>query len=60
MVAVATRSPSQRSQCPHQTKISTVMLTPLTLIYAENGRGKTMLAAILRSLSTGESALIES
>lgn len=34
-------------------------LSPLTLIYAENGRGKTTLAAILRSLSTGESALIE-
>lgn len=34
-------------------------LTPLTLIYAENGRGKTTLATILRSLSTGESALIE-
>ena len=29
-----------------------------TLIYAENGRGKTTLAAILRSLSTGEPAPI--
>lgn len=28
-------------------------LRPLTLIYAENGRGKTTLAAILRSLATG-------
>lgn len=27
----------------------------LTLIYAENGRGKTTLAAVLRSLTTGES-----
>jgi wobble nucleotide-excising tRNase len=34
-------------------------LGPLTLVYAENGRGKTTLAAILRSLSTGDSALIE-
>jgi wobble nucleotide-excising tRNase len=34
-------------------------LTPLSLIYAENGRGKTTLAAILRSLSTGNVALIE-
>jgi wobble nucleotide-excising tRNase len=28
-------------------------LAPLTLIYAENGRGKTTLSAILRSLATG-------
>lgn len=34
-------------------------LTPLTLIYAENGRGKTTLAAILRSLSTGDAGLIQ-
>lgn len=34
-------------------------LTPLTLVYAENGRGKTTLATILRSLSTGNAALIE-
>jgi wobble nucleotide-excising tRNase len=34
-------------------------MTPLTLVYAENGRGKTTLAAILRSLSIGEPALIE-
>ena len=32
-----------------------ILLAPLTLIYAENGRGKTMLAAILRSLATGDS-----
>lgn len=36
-----------------------IALTPLTLVYAENGRGKTTLAAILRSLSTGDPALIE-
>jgi wobble nucleotide-excising tRNase len=29
-------------------------LAPLTLIYAENGRGKTTLSAILRSLATGD------
>ena len=29
-------------------------LSKLSLIYAENGRGKTTLAAILRSLSTGD------
>jgi wobble nucleotide-excising tRNase len=29
-------------------------LAKLTLVYAENGRGKTTLSAILRSLSTGE------
>ena len=27
-----------------------ILLSPLSLIYAENGRGKTTLAAILRSL----------
>src|SRR6266404_708558 len=34
---------------------STVPLARLTVVYAENGRGKTTLAAILRSLATGES-----
>jgi wobble nucleotide-excising tRNase len=29
-------------------------LSKLSLIYAENGRGKTTLAAILRSLNTGD------
>lgn len=33
-------------------------LTKLTVIYAENGRGKTTLAAILRSLGNGDSLLI--
>lgn len=33
-------------------------LTKLTLVYAENGRGKTTLAAILRSLGSGGAALI--
>lgn len=32
---------------------------PLTLIYAENGRGKTTLGAIFRSLATGESNWVE-
>jgi wobble nucleotide-excising tRNase len=32
---------------------ATLALAPLTLIYAENGRGKTTLSAILRSLATG-------
>ena len=31
-----------------------VQLARLTLVYAENGRGKTTLAAILRSLATGD------
>src|SRR6266545_2403970 len=31
-----------------------IALTPLTFVYAENGRGKTTLAAILRSLATGD------
>ncbi|NBC11460.1 MAG: AAA family ATPase, partial [Planctomycetes bacterium] len=31
-----------------------IALTRLTLVYAENGRGKTTLAAILRSLGTGD------
>jgi wobble nucleotide-excising tRNase len=35
-----------------------IPLTKLTLIYAENGRGKTTLAAILRSLGTGDAQLI--
>lgn len=33
-------------------------LTKLTLIYAENGRGKTTLASILRSLGTGDPDLV--
>ncbi len=33
---------------------TTVPFTQLTLIYAENGRGKTTLSAILRSLATGD------
>ncbi len=33
---------------------SDIALAPLTLIYAENGRGKSTLAAILRSLATGD------
>lgn len=33
---------------------TTTQLAPLTLIYAENGRGKTTLSAILRSLGTGD------
>jgi wobble nucleotide-excising tRNase len=33
---------------------STITLTSLTLIYAENGRGKTTLAAILRSLGNND------
>lgn len=33
---------------------SAVAFAPLTLIYAENGRGKTTLTAILRSLASGD------
>ena len=33
---------------------ASIPLDRLTLIYAENGRGKTTLAAILRSLATGD------
>lgn len=33
---------------------TTTHLAPLTLIYAENGRGKTTLSAILRSLGSGD------
>jgi wobble nucleotide-excising tRNase len=32
---------------------STIQLTRLTLVYSENGRGKTTLTAVLRSLATG-------
>lgn len=35
-----------------------IPLTKFSLVYAENGRGKTTIAAILRSLSTGEPKLI--
>jgi len=35
-----------------------IPLAKLSLVYAENGRGKTTLAAILRSLATGDSTLI--
>jgi wobble nucleotide-excising tRNase len=34
-------------------------LTRISLVYAENGRGKTTIAAILRSLNAGDPALIE-
>ena len=37
---------------------ATFSLKRLTLIYAENGRGKTTLAAVLRSLATGDPHLI--
>lgn len=33
---------------------ATISLTRLVLVYAENGRGKTTLAAVLRSLATGD------
>jgi wobble nucleotide-excising tRNase len=33
---------------------ATISLARLTLIYSENGRGKTTLAAVLRSLATGD------
>ncbi|ARQ59222.1 hypothetical protein EFR00_25100 [Rhizobium sophoriradicis] len=33
-------------------------LTPFTLIYGENARGKTTLAAVLRSLATGDPKLV--
>lgn len=33
---------------------ATIPLTRLTLVYSENGRGKTTLAAVLRSLATGD------
>lgn len=36
-----------------------IPLSKLTLIYAENGRGKTTLAAILRSLKSGEPQLVD-
>lgn len=37
---------------------SHIAFSKMTMIYAENGRGKTTLAAIFRSLSTGNSGLI--
>ena len=36
-----------------------ILLTKLSLVYAENGRGKTTIATILRSLGTGDPALVE-
>jgi len=33
---------------------ATIPLSRLTLVYAENGRGKTTIAAVLRSLATGD------
>ena len=38
---------------------ATLRLARVTLIYAENGRGKTTLAAVLRSLSTGDPIPVE-
>jgi len=37
---------------------SKLNFTPFSLVYAENGRGKTTLAAILRSLTSGKASLI--
>jgi len=34
-------------------------LTKISLLYAENGRGKTTLAAVLRSLNNGDASLID-
>ena len=36
-----------------------IPLTKLSLVYAENGRGKTTLATIFRSLGTGDPTLVE-
>ncbi len=36
-----------------------VPLTPFSVIYAENGRGKTTLSAILKSLASGDTSLIQ-
>ena len=36
-----------------------VPLTPFSVIYAENGRGKTTLSAILKSLASGDPSLIQ-
>lgn len=36
-----------------------VELRPMTVIYSDNGRGKTVLSAILRSLKTGDGRVIE-
>lgn len=33
---------------------ATIPLAPLTLVYSENGRGKTTIASVLRSLATGD------
>lgn len=35
-----------------------IVFTPFTLIYAENGRGKTTMASIFRSLATGDANLV--
>jgi wobble nucleotide-excising tRNase len=35
-----------------------IPLARLTVVYAENGRGKTTLAAVLRSLATGETTVV--
>lgn len=36
-----------------------VPLTPFSVIYAENGRGKTTISAILKSLASGDASLIQ-
>ena len=36
-----------------------ITFTPFSLIYGENGRGKTTIAAILRSLAIGDPALVQ-
>jgi wobble nucleotide-excising tRNase len=38
---------------------ATLPLDQLTVVYAENGRGKTTIAAILRSLATGDPIFVE-
>ena len=35
-----------------------IVFTPFSLIYSENGRGKTTLASIFRSLATGDASLV--
>ncbi len=36
-----------------------MIFTPFTLVYAENGRGKTTLASIFRSVANGDSEIVE-
>ena len=53
-----TSTHSEFGQFDSVSSAANIPLTRLTVVYSENGRGKTTVAAVLRSLATGDAILI--